>query len=372
MHAAEGGHLDVLEGGLPVGRVDSVFVLQFTMHTALRELVADYALKQPRLRRRPGEWRLDERFAYDCAWKGLLRVLQWAREEHKCPLDGRLYVHAAAEGHLEVLKWLQDKDGGCPWVRWTLWFKWAFARAAEGGHLEVLQWLRKEGCPWDEWACAFALCWGCSSGFRGRDARGTCRHAYPTPKKTSTRKWRGGYVGTIHNSQFTMHTALRELVADYALKQPRLRRRPGEWRLHERFACDCAWKGLLRVLQWARNEHKCPLEERLYVRAAAEGHLEVLKWLRKEGCPWIRWTLWFKWAFARAAKGGHLEVLQWLRKEGCPWDEWACALAAEGGHLEVLQWLQREGCPWDVQTCISRAEEKEYPEVAQWIRNAEK
>ena len=30
------------------------------------------------------------------------------------------------------------------------------AYAAKGGHLDVLKWARENGCPWDEWTCAFA------------------------------------------------------------------------------------------------------------------------------------------------------------------------------------------------------------------------
>jgi len=51
-------------------------------------------------------------------------------------------MEAAKGGHLEVLKWA--RENGCPWDEWTC------AYAAEGGHLEVLKWARENGCPWDE------------------------------------------------------------------------------------------------------------------------------------------------------------------------------------------------------------------------------
>ena len=83
--------------------INSIARFQLFMHTALRELVADYALKKPRLRRRPGKWRLSEDFAFACARKGLLGLLQWARREQKCPWDEWTIACAAREGRLEVL-----------------------------------------------------------------------------------------------------------------------------------------------------------------------------------------------------------------------------------------------------------------------------
>ncbi len=46
-----------------------------------------------------------------------------------------------------MLKWLYEN--GCPWDEWRC------AYAAEGGHLEMLKWLHENGCPWDEWSCAY-------------------------------------------------------------------------------------------------------------------------------------------------------------------------------------------------------------------------
>ncbi len=61
----------------------------------------------------------------------------------------RFVYEAAGGGHLEVLQWARSQ--GCPWDEWVC------AYAAEGGHLEVLKWARSHGCPWDEW---HALHWG--------------------------------------------------------------------------------------------------------------------------------------------------------------------------------------------------------------------
>ena len=57
-------------------------------------------------------------------------------------------MYAAEEGHLHVLKHLQEN--GCPWDERTC------LEAAQGGHLDVLKWLRKKGCPWDKEECSDA------------------------------------------------------------------------------------------------------------------------------------------------------------------------------------------------------------------------
>ena len=69
---------------------------------------------------------------------GHLQVLQWACE-NGCPWDEWTCAYAAQGRHLEVLKWA--RANGCPWSAVTC------AVAAGGGHLEVLKWARVNGCP---------------------------------------------------------------------------------------------------------------------------------------------------------------------------------------------------------------------------------
>jgi hypothetical protein len=47
---------------------------------------------------------------------------------------------------VERLAWA--KANGCPWNEWTC------AWIAAGGHLDVLMWAREHHCPWDEQTCA--------------------------------------------------------------------------------------------------------------------------------------------------------------------------------------------------------------------------
>ena len=69
----------------------------------------------------------------------------WLRNGQKgvgerCEWGAATCFQAAADGHLEILKWLRAE--GCPWDAAT-----CFAAVAHG-HVEVLRWARENGCPW--------------------------------------------------------------------------------------------------------------------------------------------------------------------------------------------------------------------------------
>jgi len=112
-------------------------------------------------------------------------------------------------GSVERLAWA--KTNGCPWNEWTC------AYAARGGRVEIVMWAREHDCPWNEWTCAYAAA--------------------------------GGH---------------------------------------------------LEVLKWAR-EHDCPWDEKTCANAAQGRHLNVLMWARKHHCPWNEWTC------KAASGGGHLQ-----------------------------------------------------------------
>ena len=71
--------------------------------------------------------------------------------KHRAPLDvikmidwtfvpkDNFCADAAAEGHLNVLRWA--RENGCPWDERTC------KLAAEEGHLEVFNWACANGCP---------------------------------------------------------------------------------------------------------------------------------------------------------------------------------------------------------------------------------
>jgi hypothetical protein len=70
-----------------------------------------------------------------------------------------------------------------------------------------------------------------------------------------------------------------------------------------------------------------------------------------------------------AARNGYLKVLKWAHNNGrLPLNKWTCASAAQGGQLEVLKWLYEIDCDWDDMT-IHNACVCEYFEVLEWAKS---
>lgn len=60
-------------------------------------------------------------------------------------------LNAAAEGHIDVLRYLRGlQPEPCPWDEQCCFM------AAVNGHLDCLMWMRREGCPWDKGQCLIA------------------------------------------------------------------------------------------------------------------------------------------------------------------------------------------------------------------------
>ena len=98
MHAAEGGHLEVLQWA----------------------------------RRNGCPW--DDNTTAFAAREGRLEVLQWLRE-NECPCDERVCRLSAQRGHLNVLRWAHEN--GCPWDEGT----WDTA------HKRCRPYLEEHECP---------------------------------------------------------------------------------------------------------------------------------------------------------------------------------------------------------------------------------
>src|SRR5579872_647404 len=82
------------------------------------------------------------------AESGQLEILKWFWENDEKLFDCRFCLNiivasdVARQGHLEVFKWLREKN--CPWDSNICSF------AAMHGHLHIIQWARENGCDWDE------------------------------------------------------------------------------------------------------------------------------------------------------------------------------------------------------------------------------
>ena len=89
-----------------------------------------------------------ERFCARLALDGNVEFLTFLHENVGCPWDEETCRKAAANGHLECLKYA--RENGCPWNKKTC------EAAALNGCLECLQYLHENGCPWDKQTCISA------------------------------------------------------------------------------------------------------------------------------------------------------------------------------------------------------------------------
>ena len=83
---------------------------------------------------------LDQNTIADVASNGHLEVVKYLRKLG-VKWDFLTCTFAAENGHLELLKWARANQ--CPWNIWTC------RGAAWNGDLELLNWARANGCPWD-------------------------------------------------------------------------------------------------------------------------------------------------------------------------------------------------------------------------------
>ncbi|RLN79578.1 hypothetical protein BBJ28_00004321 [Nothophytophthora sp. Chile5] len=243
------------------------------------------------------------------AANGRLDVLRWLHSELGVALAGQTITKAAENGHLDVVKWLHCN--GCEGDAWTM------DGAASCGHFEIVRWLhetRKEECT------RRAMSWAARNG-----RLEIVQWLHPRLTEACTTSEMDGAARNNHKDvvQF-LHGHQSEGCTPAAMD-------------------GAAEGGHLEMVQWLHTHRQEGCTTGAMDTAAAGGRLDVIKWLhanRSEGCT--------TWAMDRAASRGWLEVVKWLhdnRREGCTVD--AMHGAAFNGHLGVVKWLhanRSEGC----------------------------
>ncbi|ETI46277.1 hypothetical protein F443_09317 [Phytophthora nicotianae P1569] len=336
--------------------------------------------------------------------RGDLELAEWLSDRLDMLPDGPdAHLGAAANGHVRSLQWLHARG------QYSMYDVGVLVRAAEAGHLDVVRWIidrdwNDQGLGTDSGEDEDEYAMGYNRGNRTRRTHITCL---------------GGEASlAIHAAAIHGHLDVAKyLHSRIDIPLDAIDRVKEDWRLYKRLKAIsrqigqnnnaakvsgvtmllAAQRGHADVVQWLYEEyHGDPRinlfwvysdAEAKYVSvvdaAAANGHLEIVKYLLqvgKEGNDSVgppqkrqrtqessNFTVredmhdthsellddptmpsCTKKAIDNAAAAGHLDVVKWLhvnRTDGCTTD--AMDLAALNGHLEVVQWLdanRNEGC----------------------------
>ncbi|KAG2783715.1 hypothetical protein PC129_g24486 [Phytophthora cactorum] len=228
-------------------------------------------------------------FAASCRRGDSERELSYLHQRDPTPLSQNMVRHAAASGHVHVLKWIKEHEDQS--VK-NLWKDYNFSpmdEAAKSGHLNVVKWLHDSvsGCY-----AGRTMSWAASNG------------------RLEVVKW--------------LHLNRDDLCVNYAMD----------------FA---AAKGHLGIVQWLHSNRREDCTTWAMDGAATNGHLEFLLQVvrHRDEMHWIGW------AFTAATSHGHVEVAKWVKTtypEALSDSAITLALtcASDNGHENMMQWLRSQ------------------------------
>ncbi|CAM9807490.1 unnamed protein product, partial [Ectocarpus sp. 13 AM-2016] len=246
---------------------------------------------------------------------------------------------AAAQGHLEVVRWLlENRDEGCT--------ESAVDGACWNGHEATVRWLV---CGRKQAGSERALDYAASTGrielvkWLSRRPGSTCTLAAMDGAAG------GGYLDVVRwlagNRQEGCSQAAFEMAASKGhldvIKRLQWLDEAGLLRCSSTGLDSAAGGGHLSVLEWMldhKAHHRC--SSNAYGLAASRGHLDVCEWLQL----WMPDLRCPAWAAEAAAAAGHLEVVRWLHASGiCRASLANLDEVARGGQLRALIWLSERG-----------------------------
>jgi hypothetical protein len=240
---------------------------------------------------------------------GRLEAVDWMYETGAFNWSAKAIAWAAHEGHLEILRWLHERENERRPMATDCGMDAVMRLAAKRGHLHILQFLREN--------------WSAEVSVEVMDSAATAGHL--------------DVVQWLHTNRTEGCTAL---------------------------AMDgAAANGHLDVVDWLSSNRSEGCTAAAMDEAAKHGHLNMVKWLhvhRTEGCS-------FK-AMDGAATNGYLDVVEWLhanRSEGC--STHALDKAAANGHIEMVQWLHQHRSAACTADAMDKAAENGKLDVVRWL-----
>ncbi|TMW65863.1 hypothetical protein Poli38472_003628 [Pythium oligandrum] len=257
-----------------------------------------------------------------------LKMLNWVLAQTGYIPVARVAVPAAAQGNLEMLKWLHDHQFPEVWPSAVL------SAAAKHGHLEIVQWLHANRAD------------GCSSEAMVAAARS----------------------GHLHVLQF-MCTHWPYLRIQEAMNK-------------------AAEHGHLNIVQWLHSTSTSNNLRDVLGSAASGGHLDIVMWLHKQFEGYFMSTTSYvgleiaHWLYLNgysshldsvatmAGRRGDLPWLKSLHALGLDVFTWNGVLgAADEGHLRVIAWLhERYPDQVNLERVSHRAKLSGKQHVVDWVR----
>ncbi|KAF1780126.1 Ankyrin repeat-containing domain [Phytophthora cactorum] len=215
-------------------------------------------------------------FAASCRRGDSERELSYLHQRDPTPLSQNMVRHAAASGHVHVLKWIKEHEDQS--VK-NLWKDYNFSpmdEAAKSGHLNVVKWLHDSvsGCY-----AGRTMSWAASNG------------------RLEVVKW--------------LHLNRDDLCVNYAMDFAAAKGHLGidctTWAMD-----GAATNGHLEVVQWLDSNRREGCTKAAIDGAAAQNHLDVVQFLlqvvrHRDEMHWIGW------AFTAATSHGHVEVAKWVK-----------------------------------------------------------
>ncbi|MFA6302354.1 MAG: ankyrin repeat domain-containing protein [Legionella sp.] len=299
------------------------------------------------------------------------------------------FINAAANGHLEVLKWYKEQEPENFYKMLQESNYCAFRRACEMGHLDIVEWLTEQAphligemiqaenaeaifiavrngkqniMDWfmqnapHEFnssmhdsgilACNFAAIYGHINSLE------VFKKMFPEDVPLMIHS-RNNFI--FNKSAERGHLNILEWVKVQVPNEIMNMLGLDNYQL----VFQAIANGKLEILQWLQQQDKAVINKALNVRAdnalvlaCSNGHVQTLKWLMEQEPDLVKNAIYFKKqeAFQDAARNGHLEVLKWLA-EHVP-DQLqslieyggysAFVSACENNHLDVVYWLQEQ------------------------------
>jgi len=335
-HAAEGGHLELVEW-FHHNRTDRsdadairtaamqghLHVVEWLFHNRKNGApgLAEFVTQTGQLRvlewaneNMPGEKKRSSFSVLHAAKNGHLNCLEYIhRRRTQDPFPRKCFDVAASNGHLHVIEWLHrtKKIGGT---------KEAMIGAAKKGHLNVLEWLHTKNKN-KKWTSDVA-------------------DAAASEGKAQVLEW----LLYHHRKEGYSSKAVEDVISSGNMPVLRLLHLndPGTGAAWTSSAADiAAAKGNLSALEFLFNHRSEGCTTQAMDKAAGIGHLQVVRYLHSKGAKCTASAL------DGAASNGHLAVVEYLHSIKAESSERAAESAAKNGHVSVLQFLNQhrsEGC----------------------------